>query len=342
MKRILFFISGAVVFWAAENAQAQMLDDLFDEEELQTSESENAGRQAEAPVEKKPEPSAPRKAVPEKDVSTVSQKMPAKTFKIPNSLQERKNISAMPQLGIGQKEAMPNLGKKEQKNKKDDESLSLFEMRARKMKNRDVDVMSFDIAGISLKMTPENVMERAAEAGFSLKFKNMEIPESEKWKYHRKCLGSMIFSYKVKQECIRETARMNNSEYVRQLVFEKKGLRETVTVDFTSHFNGNQAYRVYYLSKGDHSLGTTDEAHYLKERRRAEFLEVLIRKYGPPEDETALLWGIAGFGAVLQADISENFQDASLLLEDLSFEEEDYKAASDEDVKSDPLGKFSF
>ena len=235
---------------------------------------------------------------------------------------------------------MPQLGKNA--HKKNDENLSLFEMRAKKTGVSNANVSLFDIAGIQLKMTPEEVVEKIAEAGFEVKFKDSKIPQLDEWKYHRQCLAQQSYAYGAKKNCIRNTAKIENREYVNRIVFENKAKRESVNVDFTSPYTQNQAYRIYYVSKGDHSLGATEEGRYLKTKRRREFLNTLVKKYGMPDDESAMLWGIVGRGAVLHAEISNTFLDVSLMLEDLSMQEDDFDAVSNEEVKNDPFDKFSF
>ena len=370
-----------------QTAKAQMLDDLFDEDDFDASEIDKmqqkeasrkktvsaapaVPKQVSAPAVSKPV-SAPA-AKPILKPITETGKMPSSQGgaplkqTVPRPVEQPKiqtpapavpvaaprtfNLSPMPQaiapkpslpeLGIGKNEdALPNLGINAKKN---DENLSLFEMRARKKKHKSTDVSKFDIAGIKLKMKPQEVIELAEKAGFTLKFENRKIPEIREWKYHRQCLKQMFFSYDSKKNCIKETARLNQSEYVSALVFENKPLRETLNIEFTSTFSDNHVYRIRYVNKGDHSLGSTNEAKYLKIKRREEFLDQLIRKYGAPDDELALMWGISGLSATLQADISEGALDATLVMEDTSDQENDFDAVLADDLKSGLTDKFSF
>ena len=384
MKRILAFIFGAMVWTAGQQARAQMLDDLFDEEDFQSSEvdkmqKETAAKSQAAREAKKavapspakpasppqaPQPSAPKVAAPQPSAPKVAAPQPSaplppvagmatlpasapslvaekpKTFSLSSGPQAIRATPALPQIGSVKPEEMPHLGKNARK--KSEENLSLFEMRAKKTGISNTNVLDFDIAGIRLKMIPEDVLETAQANGFSLKFKDWKIPELNKWKYHRQCLEQQFFAHGSKMNCIRETAQNDNNEYISRLVFENKGRRETLSVEFTSMYTQNQAYRIRYVSKGDHSLGATEEGRYLKTKRRQEFLELLIRKYGRPDDERALLWGIAGRDAVLQAEISNTFLDASLVMEDQSMEENDADVVSSEEIKWDPFDKFSF
>jgi len=362
MKHFLAFIFAMMMLFSQRQAAAQMLDDLFDEEELQSSEvgnssakpspkstparKENPSSSVKAPVpvqaskgapvqtSSKPTAKSESASVPASSVS--EKKAPPKTFSLSTGPQ---GIS-LPQLGSGNADSLPNLGGNTKK--KNSENLSLFEMRAKKTGFSDTNVLKFDIAGIRLKMMPEEVIEKAEELGFSIKFKDLKIPELNEWRYHRFCLGKRFYAPDNKKRCIREAAQNDNSEYVSRLVFENKRRRETLSVDFTSIYTENQAYRIRYVSKGDHSLGATEEGRFLKTKRRQEFLKTLIKKYGPPDEEQTLSWGIAGRGATLQAEISDTFLDASLVMEDSLMEENDFDTISTEEIKADPLDNFSF
>lgn len=380
MKRIFVFIFGMMILFSPFRGAAQLMDDLFEEEDfdaseikkMQREEAERKKEEAEtskdspapektvsAPVRQNPPPVRPiPSAPPVQPVSgaaalPAAENQPAPAAEIPAASAKNQQTfdllgagpreikaPSLPQIGSGKAPALPDLGSKA--GRREDENLSLFEMRAKKTGASDTNVLNLDIAGIRLKMTPEEVMEKALEAGFSVKFQDRKIPTLNEWKYSRLCMQQMLFKYDNKKHCVQELAQYNNSEYISRLVFENKDRRETLTVEFASRFAENQAYRIRYVSKGDHSLGTTDEAHYLKTKRRQEFLRLLVMKYGAPDDEQALLWGVSGFGATLQAELSDSFLDASLVLEDPSIENEDFDNMSVQDAKNPSIEKFSF
>lgn len=380
MKRVFVFIFGMMFLFSPFRAAAQLLDGLFEEEDFESSEiekmqKEEAERKKEeaealknAPSAEKPVSapagqnmqtgqnppavqSVPVSAAAAPAPTAANQPVPAasapsaavknqQTFDLLDAGPQEMRTPSLPLIGSGKAPTLPDLGSKA--GRREDENLSLFEMRAKKTGASDTNVLKFDIAGIRLKMTPEEVMERALSAGFSVKFQDRKIPTLNEWKYRRLCMQQMLFKYDIRKRCVQEIAQYNNSEYVSRLVFENKDRRETLTVEFASRFAENQAYRIRYVSKGDHSLGTTDEAHYFKTKRRQEFLKLLITKYGVPDDEQALLWGVSGVSATLQADLSDSFLDASLVLEDLSIENEDFDNMSVQDAKNPSIEKFSF
>ena len=143
MKHILAFIFVMTVLLSQRQAVAQMLDDLFDEEELQSSDVGKASAKPapkSAPAAKEIQPPMPKapvartSSVPEKKptvesapaVSEPERKEAPKTFSLSTGPQ---GIS-LPQLGAGKGGDLPNLGGNAKK--KSSENLSLFEMRAKK------------------------------------------------------------------------------------------------------------------------------------------------------------------------------------------------------------------
>lgn len=400
MKRFfILFISGLLSFSAPQSASAQMLDDLFDDEDFAFSRVEEMQKEEAKRREEKDEPvpaagsaagpasvpvsaaaapafsAGPATPVPAASPAPVSGALPAARagasgtgsapdFSGPatpaasagreNAPQDQRRPTfslstssggaigggapALPHLGSG-KAPVPSLGRGR---KTEDENLSLFEMRAKRTKIGDSNVMAFDIAGIRLKMTPAEVFEHAVSNGFSLKFKNHNVPTLDEWKYRRQCMQNSVFRYANVKMCIKEAAQLNRNEYVNMMVFENKARRETLTVEFTSNFSNNQAFSIRYVSKGDHSLGTTEEALYWKSKRRQDFLQTLIKKYGQPDDELSLLWGMAGLGATLNAEISPSFLDAVIVLEDRTMSDSDFDGISMEDSKETSTGMFSF
>ena len=335
-----FFILLAAVA-LSPNAGAQVLDNLYDEDDFQpvAPVASPAPSVPAAPVAPAAQPAAPRFTPTLPPV-----KKPAAPAAQPKKA-EQPSAPALPALGSGTlKENMPALGKRMPAKK--DSGSSLYEMRMKKRKKKTGASVAdkFDVAGIGLKMTPDAVIASAQERGFTLKRVNRGIPELNEWRYKRDCLKGPAYGLKYSdmKYCIDELAKNDNMKYVQHLFFENKGRRERLYVDFTSLFSGNQAFRIRYVGKGDHSLGATAEGVHLKNKRRADFLRSLMEKYGQPDDEDALIWGGAGDGAVLSAEISDTFLDASIVLENTSLEDDDFDKMVDDDTKASADGQFNF
>lgn len=362
MKKFFVF---AFCFCFTAPLAAQGLDDLFDETDFSGAPSaapaaSSAAVPPSAPVlsaVSAPEPAAPvatSAAVPA-PAPVVSQSVP-KTFDLPASSPSALSlplgaaasnpIAPSDKAGLlsrmSDESALPSLPMLGERAKTKADGLSLFERRKREIGGGDTDVESFDIAGMMLGMTPSDIMEIAAANGFTLKFRNKKIPSFLQWKYKKLCLKETAFSYAALKQCIRETARIGQEEYISRLQFEKPEIKEKIVVEFTSRFGGNRAYRIRYVSKGDHSLGGTSEARYHKSRRRRDFLYAVMQKYGQPDDEDALLWGIKDEGAYLEADISPALLDASLVLENIDLTDDDSDNMFLADQQDGSENKFSF
>ena len=334
MKQV-FILFSMLLFSPA--VSAQMMDDLFDEDDLQSSLPSADGPKAK---------SAPLSAVAPQNVrkAPVPSKPAVRTAERPAPKPAAKPAEpALPALGNAEKERMPSVGKNVAPKKS---GMSLYEMRLQKIKKKKADsrVDKFDVAGVSLKQQPEQAIGAATARGFKLKRVSRSIPQLDEWRYRRDCLNGAAAGkkYSDMKYCVDELAKHDNSQYIQQLFFENKSKKERLYVDFTSFYTGNRVFRIRYVGKGDHSLGVTEEGVYLKNARRRDFLQLLIQKYGAPDDEDSLIWGGAGDGAVLSAEITETFLDASVVLEDVSLEDDDFDKMSDKDADTVSDTRFSF
>lgn len=347
MRHLFVLIFGLAVSTAVP--AAAQLTDLFEDEDFQSSEIEQMQqREAERKkaekaekAEKTEKPARPPVSESAPSARTVAPK-PSQTSRS----QPQPPVKAEPVPAVGassSQEKLPDLGSRSRQTvKKNDEGLSLFEMRSKKTGGGSTDVLKFDIAGVMLKMTPEEVAEHAREAGFELAFQEKKVPKLNEWRYARVCLKKNLFQLRAKDECVREQARGQETEYVSRQEYENRELREKMTVEFADNSVGNGAFRIFYINRGDASLGATDEAHYLKTMRRQEFLRRLITKYGSPDDEQALLWGMGGLSATMQADMSESQLDATLILEDVSLKDKADENMAQADAKRSAPDAFGF
>lgn len=351
MKRFFILLTAAML---SPNAGAQMLDNLYDDDDFQSvAPVQSAPVSAPVPsVQPAAAPAQPAAAAVPSAASRFTptlppvQKQSAKTpAEQPKQAAPKPAEPALPALGTGaQKDNMPALGKKTSQKKESSQSLYEMRLKKRKKKAGASAADKFDVAGIGLKMGPDAVIAAAQGRGFALKRINRGIPELNEWRYKRDCLKGPAYGLKYSdmKYCIDELAKDDNMKYVQHLFFENKGRRERLYVDFTSSYSGNLAFRIHYVGKGDHSLGATAEGVHLKNKRRSDFLRSLMEKYGRPDDEDALIWGGAGDGAVLSAEISDTFLDASIVLEDTSLEDDDFDKMVDDDAKAPSDGRFNF
>ncbi|MCQ2965418.1 MAG: hypothetical protein MJ250_01605 [Alphaproteobacteria bacterium] len=349
MKKLFFLI----VLLLSCPVQAQMLDLLEDDDASETM----PGMPVAKPVDVKPaaKPAQPLKPKPIKmnpvqmvETTSAPSKAVSTPVLAPKTSDSKPEIAngGTPNIGGGDKPSIPNLGDQGavKKYQKRTNSESLFEMRKksnsrhRRGKSKKV----FDIAGIRTGMTPNEVINIATDKGFSLKFSNKQVPEFDTWKYKRKCLNSAALPFHSLKACIDEAAKEEKSEYIQKLTFENKPLKETLVVDFTSNATDNQAFRIHYTAKGDHSLGVTKEGLYLKNKRRHDFYNALKNKYGESDYEESFVWVDSDSGTMLMADISDTFLDVSIELECSKLEADDDNKISEKEAQTATTGVFNF
>lgn len=341
MKKFFFLIMLLLSF----SVQAQMLDLLEDDDASETMPGMPVAKPVVSTPATKPTQPLKPKNVKVNPVQT-GPVLPAPVKDIPESKPEIASTPVAPNIGGEEKPSIPKLGDQKaiKKYEKRNSSESLFEMRKKSLnkRRRGKSRKIFDIAGIKTGMNPSEVINIATEKGFSLKFSNTHVPELDAWKYKRACLNSSHYSFSVLKACINDAAKEGSSEYIQKLTFENKPNKETLVVDFTSNATDNQAFRIHYTAKGDHSLGVTEEGLYLKNKRRRDFFNALKNKYGESDYEESFVWVDSDTGTMLMADISDTFLDVSLELECSKLESKDNRKLSEKDVQEVPTGLFNF
>ncbi|MCQ2914269.1 MAG: hypothetical protein MJ247_03645 [Alphaproteobacteria bacterium] len=335
------------------NSNAQMLDLLDDMDETTESTEEKTTKKDDFDDDFLGAPQSNKvNVLEEKDevennavTSTPVKKDVPKIGAFPGAPKIADNASDKALPGIGAtSEVRKNIQKNQQKAAMKNEGLSLFDIRNKSKKGHlKTKAENFDIAGIKLKMTPEEVIEAIAEYNFKLVRVKNHIPELHQWRIKQDCLKERANApYRIRKYCLHEIAKEQEVEFVEAMLFEKKYNKEKIIVEFTSATTGNKCYHIRYIAKGDHSLGVTKEGVYLKNKRRQEFLEQLISKYGEPTDADTMTWGEIGFGAALVADITDTFLDASVDLVDTSIDDDDFDEIMKESKNFDKYNEFSF
>lgn len=219
------------------------------------------------------------------------------------------------------------------------EVLSFMELR-RKNIEYSADVDSFDIAGLTLGLSPAEVIMTAEANGFMLRHTIKKIPSFLEWQIKQGCLKNSGPSYSTMKGCIIKAAEDANQRYVEKLVFEKREMKEKLTVLFTSPFQENIAYRIEYKNTGNHSWNSSEEGRYLKQKRWADFWTLVARKYGTADDEELMIWGDGEEGATLQIKMTPANYDAYVTLENLNLLDKDTENQQFSDHAE--MNKFSF
>lgn len=201
------------------------------------------------------------------------------------------------------------------------------------------DVRTFDISGIELGMTPDEVVEEAKDRGYEITKVEHKIPLHLTTFYKERCHpnGRVI----DKQNCIIDQAKEDEVYYISSITMVRPQTAEYMQVLFSSHATDNEAYKIYYENKGDNSLNYTRKNLAKKVRRRDAFWNLMYETYGQPDDKDNMIWGNPQ-EAYMQAMMQGSAYNAYIVLEDKSITDEDYIAANEQSEELRYKHSFTF
>lgn len=191
------------------------------------------------------------------------------------------------------------------------------------------DVRGFEVAGIALGMTPEEVADIAKMMGYKRTEIRYGIPMYRSAFYEQNCRDRRIHVLNDVRECIEKQADRDRVKYVSSMTFAKPKTKEYLRVLFTTYATDNQAFKIYYESEGDNSLTMTQRNLAKQLRRKDMFWRMMFENYGLPDDSELILWGNPD-KAYMQAVMTGSAYNAYIVLEDKEIQDEDYFVAEDE------------
>ena len=185
----------------------------------------------------------------------------------------------------------------------------------------------FDIAGVMLRMNPQQAEDILTNRGFKKINAKFQIPNFIKWRNEEKCRNSGIVGYERTQACVIQKAKKDGFEYVQYMKFAKFETKEELEFYLTSNFTGNKIYKIEYRSLIASINGNSPKAIYIRNLKIYDFWRRINRKYGVPDDKNMVTWGLGGNKPYLKANTGW------LKLEDPMFVEMDYTRMSQEDKR---------
>lgn len=189
------------------------------------------------------------------------------------------------------------------------------------------DVRTFDVSGIELGMTPDEVIEEAKDRGYEITKVEHNIPLHLTTFYKERCNPRARAI--EKQNCIIDQAKEDEVYYVSSITMVRPQTAEYMQVLFSSYATDNVAYKIYYENKGDNSLNYTRKNLAKKVRRRDAFWNLMYETYGQPDDKDNMIWGNPQ-EAYMQAMMQGSAYNAYIVLEDKSITDEDRVAANEQ------------
>lgn len=150
-----------------------------------------------------------------------------------------------------------------------------------------VDVEKFDIAGIMLGMSFEDVYNLYHAGGglYSMRNRNSlvyTIPEDWKYNLDYECRQSGVVQPSKLAKCIRGLAKKRGLLYVSEIHLVRPKTGEKIDVYLTSNATDNVVYKIVYTNDADETEGTSAKFADQREKKILAFWKSVIKKYGAP------------------------------------------------------------
>ena len=149
----------------------------------------------------------------------------------------------------------------------------------RVLQNRRSNAANFDISKVKLRMSPKEVEDTLTAQGYRKIQEKLEIPNFIKWRSEELC-------------------------------------RQHGVIGFTSTFTDNLAHRIFYKSSAPFNDSKASKNVYLNNIKVFDFWRRIDLKYGKPDNETEVKWGLGGKKPYLKASTGK-LELADPLLKDL-------------------------
>lgn len=231
-------------------------------------------------------------------------------------------------------------GKKEPSNdvveKEDITGLSSLVEKTKETAGRRSNAAVFDISGAMLRMNPTQIDEVLVRRGYRKTNEKFEIPNFIKWRKEDECRASGVVGYERLASCVVKASKAENYQYLEVASYSKFDTQESISVNFTSNFTGNKAFKMIYKSMASNITGNSQKSIYMRNIKIYDFWKQISQKYGAPDNKDDVIWGLGGNKPYLQAKTGK------LLLEDPMLRELDYTRMSREDQKFINTGVYNF
>lgn len=152
----------------------------------------------------------------------------------------------------------------------------------------------FDISGIKLRMTPEEVGKTLEAQGYKRIVQNMEIPNFIKWRSEELCRQHGVIGFERLNACATRVAVENGYNFIERETYNRYATKESIDVYYSSSFTGNLAHRIFYKSSVPLSDSKASNNVYINNLKIYDFWKRIDLKYGPPDNTSEVKWGLGG------------------------------------------------
>lgn len=186
----------------------------------------------------------------------------------------------------------------------------------RVLQNRRSNAANFDISKVKLRMSPKEVEETLTAQGYRKIQEKLEIPNFIKWRSEELCRQHGVIGFERLNACATMVAKENGFQFVEHQTYNRYITRESIEVYFTSTFTDNLAHRIFYKSSVPFNDSKASKNIYLNNIKVFDFWRRIDLKYGRPDNETEVKWGLGGKKPYLKAGTGR-LELADPLLKDL-------------------------
>lgn len=160
---------------------------------------------------------------------------------------------------------------------------------------------NFDISGIKLRMSPDDVNNILTKQGYKRISQNVEIPNFIKWRSEEMCRQHGVIGFERINACATRVAHENGYNFVERETYNRYSTKESIDVYYTSSFTNNLVHRIYYKSSVPLSDSRASNNVYINNLKIYDFWKRIDLKYGPPDNASEIKWGLGGKKPYLKA-----------------------------------------
>lgn len=182
--------------------------------------------------------------------------------------------------------------------------------------NRRSNAAYFDIAGVKLRMSPDEVEKILTAQGYRRIMQEVRIPNFIRWRSEEICRIHGIIGFERLRACAAMIARENGFEYVAFETYNRSSTKETMSVLYTSTFTDNLSHHIIYKSEVPISTSKASPHVYINNLKVYDFWRRIDLRYGPPDNTSEIKWGLGGKKPYLQASTG-NLELVDPVLKDL-------------------------
>lgn len=169
------------------------------------------------------------------------------------------------------------------------------------LQNRKSNAANFDISGVKLRMSPKEVEDTLLKQGYRKITETLDVPNFIKWRSEELCRQHGVIGFERLNACATMVAKENGFQFVDRQVYNRYITRESIEVYFTSTFTDNLAFSIRYKSSVPFSDSKASKNVYLNNIKVFDFWRRIDLKYGAPDNESEVKWGLGGKKPYLKA-----------------------------------------